>query len=101
MRELFGCAISPGTLHTTRGRLAEKLVGVEARIKAGLRHAEVLGVDETGLRVAGQSHWIHVARTDDLTHYGADARRGKAGDGRHRHPAAVQGCVPPRRVVQL
>jgi len=27
MRELFGCALSPGTLHTTRGRLAEKLVG--------------------------------------------------------------------------
>lgn len=77
MRELFGCAISPGTLHTTRGRLAGKLVGAEARIKAALRQAEVLGVDETGLRVAGQSHWIHVARTDDLTHYGADARRGK------------------------
>jgi transposase len=77
MRELFGCAISPGTLHTTRGRLAEKLVGAEARIKAALRHAEVIGADETGLRVAGQSHWIHVARTDDLTHYGADARRGR------------------------
>jgi transposase len=77
MRELFGCALSPGTLHTTRGRLAEKLVGAEARIKAALRHAEVLGADETGLRVAGHSHWIHVARTDDLTHYAADARRGR------------------------
>jgi transposase len=78
MRELFGCSISPGTLHTTRGRLAAKLVGAEARIKAALRQAEVLGADETGLRVAGQSHWIHVARTDELTHYGADARRGRS-----------------------
>ena len=77
MRELFGCAISPGTLHTTRGRCATKLVGAEARIKAALRHAEVIGADETGLRVAGHSHWIHVARTDDLTHYGVDARRGR------------------------
>jgi transposase len=77
MRELFGCRISPGTLHTTRGRLAEKLVGAEARIKAALRAAEVIGADETGLRVAGHGHWIHVARTDDLTHYGADARRGR------------------------
>ncbi len=29
------------------------------------------------VRVAGHNHWIHVARTDCLTHYGADARRGK------------------------
>lgn len=78
MRELFGCAVSPGTLHTARGRLAGKLVGAEARIKAALRSAEVIGADETGLRVAGRGHWIHVARTDDLTHYGADARRGKS-----------------------
>ncbi|MFL6336116.1 MAG: IS66 family transposase, partial [Pyrinomonadaceae bacterium] len=77
MRELFGCTISPGTLHTTRGRLAAKLVGAEARIKAALRRSEVIGADETGLRVAGHSHWIHVARTDDLTHYAADARRGR------------------------
>jgi transposase len=77
MRELFGCAISPGTLHATWGHCAEKLVGTEARIKAALRAAEVIGADETGLRVAGKSHWIHVARTDYLTHYGADARRGK------------------------
>jgi transposase-like protein len=77
MRELFGCALSPGTLHTARGRLAEKLVGAEARIKATLRAAEVIGADETGLRVTGHSHWIHVARTDDLTHYAPDARRGK------------------------
>jgi transposase len=27
--------------------------------------------------VAGKGHWIHVARTDALTHYGYDARRGK------------------------
>lgn len=77
MRELFGCAISPGTLHTTRGRLAGKLVGADARIKAALRRAEVLGADETGLRVAGKGGWVHVARTDDLTHYGYDARRGR------------------------
>lgn len=77
MRELFGCALSPGTLHTTRGRLAAKLVGAEARIKAVLKRAPVMGADETGLRVAGRGGWIHVARTEGLTHYGYDARRGK------------------------
>jgi transposase len=77
MRDLFGCAISPGTIDPTRHRAAAKLVGVEEQIKAGLKAAEVIGADETGLRVAGKSHWIHVARTDYLTHYAADARRGK------------------------
>jgi transposase len=78
MRELFGCAISPGTLHTTRGRCAAKLVGAEARIKAALRRSEVIGADETGLRVGGRSGWVHVARTEHLTHYGYDAKRGRA-----------------------
>jgi transposase len=78
MRELFGCPISPGTLHTTRGRCAEKLIGAEGRIKAALRRSEVLGADETGLRVAGAGGWVHVARTEGLTHYGYDARRGRA-----------------------
>ncbi|HLM55654.1 MAG TPA: IS66 family transposase, partial [Pyrinomonadaceae bacterium] len=78
MRELFGCPISPGTLHTTRGRLAAKLVGAEGRIKAALRAAEVIGVDEAGPRVVGGGGWVHVARTEGLTHYGYDARRGRA-----------------------
>lgn len=76
MRELFGCSISPGAVQTTQERCSTKPVGAEARIKAALRSAPVIGADETGLRVAGHNHWIHVARTDDLTHYAADARRG-------------------------
>jgi len=77
MRDLFACSISPGTVETTRHRAAAKLVGVEEQIKTGIKAAAVMGADETGLRVAGKSHWIHVARTDALTHYGYDARRGK------------------------
>jgi transposase len=77
MRDLFTCRISPGTVHTTRHRCAAKLVGVEEQIKNAIKESEVIGADETGLRVAGKSHWIHVARTDDLTHYGYDARRGR------------------------
>jgi transposase len=77
MRDLFGCSISPGTIDTTRQRCAAELVGVEEQIKQGIKAAEVIGADETGLRVAGHNHWIHVARTDRLTHYGYDARRGK------------------------
>ena len=78
MRDLFACRVSPATLHTTRHRAAAKLVGTEEQIKRAITKSAVIGADETGLRVAGKSHWIHVARTDELTHYGYDARRGKA-----------------------
>ncbi|MDQ3258142.1 MAG: IS66 family transposase [Acidobacteriota bacterium] len=78
MRDLFACTISPGTIHTTRHQCASKLVGTEEQIKQAIQHAAVIGADETGLRVAGRSEWIHVARTDQLTHYGYDARRSKA-----------------------
>lgn len=37
-----------------------------------------IGVDETGLRVAGHGGYIHVARTGDVTRYAYDERRGKA-----------------------
>jgi hypothetical protein len=63
MRDFFSCRVAPGTVHTTRQRCAAKLVGVEEQIEAGIKAAEVLGADETGLRIAGKSHWIHVART--------------------------------------
>ena len=78
MKELFGCSISPGTIHTTRAACAAKLVGTEERIKTSLKESTVMGADETGMRVEGRSQWVHVARTDRLTHYACDARRGKA-----------------------
>jgi len=94
MRDLFACRIAPGTVHTTRHRCAAKLVGVEEQIKNAIKESEVIGADETGLRVAGKSHWIHVARTDDLTHYGYDARRGKsATDAIGILPAFTGTCV--------
>jgi transposase len=62
MRDLFGCRISPGTIETTRHRASKNLVGVEEEIKQGIKTAAVIGADETGLRVAGKSAWVHVAR---------------------------------------
>jgi transposase len=42
-----------------------------------LKQAEVIHVDETGLRVEGTGSFVHVASTERLTHYTCDSRRGK------------------------
>jgi transposase len=78
MRELFGCALSTGTLSTAVRQCATGLVETELKIKRGLRRSPVIHADETGLRVEGRLHYVHVASTSRLTHYGTDARRGKA-----------------------
>jgi hypothetical protein len=61
------CAISSAA---RAARLSSgKLVYAELRIKAALRDSSLICVDETGLRVAGSGGYIHVARTEQLTHY--------------------------------
>jgi transposase len=78
MNELFGCAISAGTLSTAVRRCAAGLVETELKIKRGLRRSPVIHADETGLRVNRKLAYVHVASSERLTHYGADVRRGKA-----------------------
>ncbi len=78
MRDLFGCTLSPATVQRATRFSSGKLLYAELRIKGALRDSSLIGVDETGLRVAGSSGYIHVARTEALTHYAYDERRGKA-----------------------
>src|SRR5438067_13285480 len=69
MRDLFGCTLSPATVMRAARLSSGKPVHTELRIKATLRDSSLIGVDETGLRVAGSGGYIHVARTEALTHY--------------------------------
>lgn len=78
MRDLFGCAISRATVQRAGLICSGKLVRSEQRLKAAIRDSAVIGADETGLRVGGGSGWVDVARTDELTHFAYDERRGKA-----------------------
>jgi len=78
--DVFGAALSVGTLVNLVRLGADRLQGVEEELKAALRHAPVLHHDETGLRVAGAEgarlEWTHVTCTKELTHYARHAARG-------------------------
>ncbi|MGH2409113.1 MAG: IS66 family transposase [Chloroflexota bacterium] len=76
--DLFGHAPAKGTLQTAVETCAAGLAGVEEHIADALRAGAVLHNDETGVRVAGKLHWVHVASTARLTHYGVRTKRGSA-----------------------
>ena len=74
--DLFGQPLSLGTLTQTHARAYQTLDPVEAAIMRALIQAPAVNVDESGLRVAGILHWLHVACTSDLTFYGVHGNRG-------------------------
>ncbi len=75
--DLFGHRPSDTTIFQAAERLWDHLEPVEAHIKQSLINAHVLNVDETSLSVAGKKHWVHVAGTSLLTHYGLHEKRGQ------------------------
>jgi transposase len=78
MRDLFGCQLSSGTVANIVRECSEALLETELKIKKGLRRSAVIHADETGLRVEGRLHYVHVASNSRLTHYAASAGRGRA-----------------------
>lgn len=80
LEDLFGePAPGSGTLYSAIERCFEGLEETEEAIKEGLLGGSeevVGGFDETGLRVEGKGMWVHVASTDELTHYAVHEKRG-------------------------
>ena len=76
IRDVYGLAISPGTLVAWVGEARIALQSTADLIAQYLRDAALVNADESGLRVAGQLHWLHIAANDTLTWYGLHAKRG-------------------------
>ena len=74
--DLFGAALSLGTLVEWVQQAAAVLEPVEACVKVALLQAPMLHSDETGVRQAGRLAWAHVASTKQLTHYAIHPKRG-------------------------
>jgi len=77
LRDWFGYRPSAGTVSSFVSECAGKLVRSEAQIKARLKQAPVIHVDETGLRVAKHGQYVHVTSTANLTHYSCHSKRGR------------------------
>jgi len=77
MGDLFGLPISDATVLAIQAEAQALLAPTVAAMGEALRTAPVAHADETGMRVAGKLHWMHVLVTPLLTWLGAHPKRGK------------------------
>jgi len=77
LEEAFGAAVSTGWLSSLLPNAAARLDGFLAIAREQLAAAQVAHFDETGGRVAGKLHWIHVACNDTWTLFHLNSKRGR------------------------
>jgi transposase len=74
---ICGCQISEGTLIQWSELAAERLASTVERIGELIVTSHLQHGDETGIRVYGMLHWLHVNCTRFLTHLAWHASRGR------------------------
>ena len=76
--DFYGQSVSEETVFRILASLSAAVEPSLEAIQAQLVQAAVVHGDETSLRVAGQTQWLHVLSTPDLTYYGVQRQRGQA-----------------------
>lgn len=74
--DLVSHRISEATVLSACSELSEQIGPAIDAVSTQLKQSTVVNFDESGLRVKGKLHWLHVASTDRLTHYDIHAKRG-------------------------
>ncbi|MEU3283344.1 IS66 family transposase [Streptomyces antibioticus] len=77
MECLFGLPISTATVINVLAGAHDLLEPFEEQVIEHLRAAPLAHADESGVRVAGRLHWLHVMCTHLVTFYGIHAKRGR------------------------
>lgn len=72
----YGVRPSDGTIQKWIGQAAESLRPAYEATRQALIAAEVVHFDESGVRVNGHTHWLHVAGTADWAVYVIHPKRG-------------------------
>ena len=76
LQDIFGVRLSEGTIVHMVSRTADGFRGVAENIRKAVVRAQVVHMDETGLRIEGRLHWLHGACTRMLTHFRIGKGRG-------------------------
>lgn len=77
--DLFGHRPSAGSIVRSVVKSAGQMQSAVDEIAASLKQADVLHADETGIRCAGKTHWLHVLCDPEHTLYSHSAKRGLEG----------------------
>ncbi len=77
LEDLYDCHISEATLLSWVQQVATGVEATVAQIAEWLRVSRLQHADETGIRLCGKLHWVHVNSTRWLTHLAWHAKRGK------------------------
>ena len=75
--DVFNHPLSEATVLQATEALSDYVNPANEAIKQQLINSDVINNDETGLRVEGSLHWLHVASSPTLTYYGVHKKRGK------------------------
>jgi len=75
--DFYGHAPAEALVLDANAAVADEIEASLDATKQQLIASDVAHFDESGLRVAGQLNWLHVASTDCLTYYGAHPKRGQ------------------------
>ena len=73
--DVFGCRISQGTIVNYSKSLAEAVIPATKQLSSLAKIAAVKHLDETGLRVAGKTNWLHSVSTETITWYRIATKR--------------------------
>lgn len=74
--DLYDRPVSEATVQSAVASASSALAGFQDKVADLIAESPVVHADETGLRVAGSLHWLHVASTKAFTWYGVHKNRG-------------------------
>ena len=77
MEEVMGLPLGGGTIESANKECYERLEESERQIKEGLLGSKVIHCDETGIRCANKTQWVHVTCNERFTYYFLHLKRGK------------------------
>jgi len=75
LSDLFDCSMSEKTLANINQQVAQLAMPLVTQIKEKIETATVKHLDETGMRIKGKNHWLHVVSTEEETWYRVSQKR--------------------------